>query len=42
MLHHCADVFFCVDEKIDLAETRIRRGDSPTAVFAGLRRATLR
>ena len=33
------NIFFGVDELIDLAEMRIKRGDSPAAVFADLGRA---
>jgi hypothetical protein len=36
------NVFAVVDEQIDLAEARIRRGERPALVFAGMRAAVAR
>jgi hypothetical protein len=35
-------VFAVVDEQLDLAEQRIRRGERPAVVFAAMRRAMAR
>jgi hypothetical protein len=35
-------VFAVIDERIDLAEQRISRGEKPAAVFAGMREAMRR
>jgi hypothetical protein len=36
------NVFAVVDEQIDLAEARIRRGERPALVFASMRAAVAR
>jgi hypothetical protein len=36
------NVFGIIDEQIDLAETRIRRGEPPAVVFASMRAAMAR
>jgi hypothetical protein len=36
------NLFGTVDEQIDLAEARIRRGERPAVVFASMRRAMAR
>ena len=36
------NVFAVVDEQIDLAEARIRRGEGPALVFASMRAAVAR